>query len=527
MEDKKIPFNLEAERALLNSILTDADASIDILESFNENDFYLEAHKVIYRVIKDMDNNDISIDLVTLTDMLEKKDLLKKVGGLSYIDSLTIALPSTANYKNYMAIVERDSIARKLLKAANSIAEEAVKCEDYKDALANAESLIYNIAENKDKSQLQQAADASSEVLKKINMAISDKDAFRGIPSHFENLDRLLNGLHRSDLMLIAARPALGKTSFSMNIVANIIAKDPEKVVAVFSLEMSAEQLVQRLLSNISETSMKDAQRGSLSIDGLKRIYQANKVVTNSKLFIDDSSMTNPGQILSKCRRLVKREGRIDLLVVDYLQLMVSNDGKESRQEAVSDFSRRMKIIAKELDVPVILISQLSRAVEKREEKIPMLSDLRESGSIEQDADIVMLLHKPDEKNTDDENLRQLIIAKHRNGEVGSIYFRWKGDSLKFFSIEDPHLNISKSPKYIPPKEDNDRLESADTVRLEPASSENYEPVEYTYQPTPEDVYEQYDNEPVPPLKLDEDVPKAESIKSDELKITDDGKLDF
>ena len=215
------------------------------------------------------------------------------------------------------------------------------------------------------------------------------------------------------------------------------------------------------------------------------------------------------------------------MLVVDYLQLMVSNDGKESRQEAVSDFSRRMKIIAKELDVPVILISQLSRAVEKREEKIPMLSDLRESGSIEQDADIVMLLHKPDEKNTDDENLRQLIIAKHRNGEVGSIYFRWKGDSLKFFSIEDPHLNISKSPKYIPPKEDNDRLESADTVRLEPASSENYEPVEYTYQPTPEDVYEQYDNEPVPPLKLDEDVPKAESIKSDELKITDDGKLDF
>lgn len=447
MQENKYPYNIEAEKALLNSVLTDPDATIDILEAFEEEDFYLESHKIIFRIMKELDNNDVSIDLVTLTDNLEKKDLLKKIGGITYIDSITSALPSTANYRNYMEIVDRDSTLRKLISAANTISSEAMQSEDSEETLSNAEMLIYNISENKDKSKLLQAAPYSAEVLKKINLAISDKEAFRGISSHFENLDKMLNGLHKSDLMLIAARPSLGKTAFSMNIVANIITHDPEKVVAVFSLEMAAEQLVQRLISTISDTSLKDAQRGNLSIEGLKKVYEANKIISNSKLYIDDSSMISPQQILSKCRRLVKREGRIDLLVVDYLQLMVGADGKENRQEVVSEFSRRMKIAAKELNVPLILISQLSRAVEKRDNKIPQLSDLRESGSIEQDADIVMLLHRADNKETDDDNIRQLIIAKHRNGELGTLYFKWKGESLSFIPTEDPRINISRSPK--------------------------------------------------------------------------------
>lgn len=472
MEETKYPFNLEAERALLNAILTDPDATIDILESFDEEDFYHEPHQIIFRSIRDLDKSKNSVDFVTLIDYLEKIELIKKVGGLSYIEGILKDMPSTANYKNYMEIVFRDSICRKLIRFANVITKEAMSSQDAEETLAKAEALIYNISENKDKSKLQQAASFSEEVLKKINMAISDKDAFRGISSHFENLDRMLNGLHKSDLMLIAARPSLGKTAISMNIVANIIKKDPEKVIAVFSLEMAAEQLVQRLIATISNTSMKDGQRGSLSIDGLKKIYQANKIISNSKLFIDDSSMTNPGQILSKCRRLVKREGRIDLLVVDYLQLMVSNSSRDSRQEMVSEFSRRMKIIAKELNVPLILISQLSRAVEKRDDKIPQLSDLRESGSIEQDADIVMLLHKPENKEDENDTLRQLIIAKHRNGEVGSLYFRWKGDTLSFEPTEDPRFNANKSPQ-IEKKEQHKLSEDNEEIGVEPISKFN------------------------------------------------------
>jgi len=447
MEENKYPYNLEAERALLNAVLSDPDASIDIFESFSENDFYFEPHQIIFSAMKELDRDNVSVDIVTLTDILEKKDFIKKVGGLTYIEGLCTDLPSTANYKNYMAIVERDSILRRLIKASADITSEAVKSDNAEETLAFAEAAVYNISESKDKSRLEHAAEATQAVLNKINLAISDKDAFRGTPSHFENLDRMLNGLHKSDLMLVAARPSLGKTAFSMNIVANIIEKEPEKVIAVFSLEMSKEQLIQRLISTVSKTSLKDAQRGELSIEGLKRVYEANKIISKSKLFIDDSSMISPPQILSKCRRLVKREGRLDLLVIDYLQLMIGGDGKESRQEIVSEFSRRMKIIAKELDVPLILISQLSRAVERREDRTPQLSDLRESGSIEQDADIVMLLHRFESKDIEDENIRQLIIAKHRNGEVGSLFFRWKGESLSFVPSTDPRMmNITKSP---------------------------------------------------------------------------------
>lgn len=445
MEQKRqYPNNIDAERALLNSILVDPDAAIDILDNFNEDDFYVESHQVIFKVMKELDRQNVSVDFVTLVDALENKDLMKKVGGLTYIDELTKEVPSTANYRNYIDILERDSICRKLIKAGDKIKTNALSSDDADLSLAQAEELIYNISEKKDRSVLKQAAPVAEEVLKKINLAISDKDSAKGMSSGFENLDKILNGLHDTDLMLVAARPAYGKTSFSMNIAANIVRDQPEKVVAVFSLEMAAEQLVQRMLATISEVSMKKMQRGDLGVEDLKKVYQASKIVGNSKLYIDDCSLTNPGQILSKCRRLVKKEGSIDLLVIDYLQLMVGSGGNESRQELVSEFSRRMKIIAKEINVPVILISQLSRAVERRDDKMPQLSDLRESGSIEQDADIVMLLHKPESENGD-ENLRQLIIAKHRNGETGSVFFKWRGECLSFQPCNDPSINISKS----------------------------------------------------------------------------------
>jgi replicative DNA helicase len=444
--ENRLPFNNESERALLNSVLSDPDAAIDILERFTEDDFYTEAHQLIFRAMLELDNSNIAVDFVTLTDMLEKKDHLQKAGGLDYIENLTNALPSTADYKSYMEIVERDSICRRLITASRRIAEEAGSAENAEEVLASAETEIYSISEKKDRSKLSPASNYSNNVLNRINTAITDKDSFKGIPSHFPNLDFKLNGLHPSDLMLVAARPSVGKTAFCMNIVANIITNDPERVVAVFSLEMSAEQLLQRLFATISGTSMKDAQRGDLTPSDLNKIYNANKIINTSKLYIDDSSMINPAQILSKARRLKKREGRLDLLVVDYLQLMVSGkEGKEaSRQEVVSDFSRRMKIAAKELNVPLLLISQLSRDIEKRTDKTPQLSDLRESGSIEQDADIVMMLCRASDNDFKDNNnsvptedIIKVVINKHRNGELGNLFYKWTGSSLKFESLDD------------------------------------------------------------------------------------------
>lgn len=440
---KTMPHSIEAEQSVLGCMLIDNNVVTKITARLLPSDFYSEAHKSIYESMIELNNTNQPIDFVTVVDRLEKNNTLGAVGGIDYITSLANALPSASNFVTYVDIVKRDSLCRALINASNQIADMAYNSDDGEKTLAYAEGLIYTLAEKQQQSDLEHITPALSQAISNMDEIAKNGGKIKGISTGIKEFDQLTNGLQNSDLILLAARPGVGKTSFALNIAINACLTQ-NKTCAIFSLEMPRVQLAQRAICSVAKVSMSKAKKGTLSTQDWKYIWSANKKLSDAKIYIDDSSMNRPSDILDKCRRL-KREKGLDIVVIDYLQLMTGMTKTDNRQQEISEITRYLKITAKELNVPIILLSQLSRAIEQRKDHKPMLSDLRESGAIEQDADIVLFIDNPDKYNDivnpNEPGICELVVAKHRNGETGNIKMRWVPEYTLFV---DPDKRIEK-----------------------------------------------------------------------------------
>lgn len=440
---KVLPNSLEAEQALLGCVLLDNDAQMDIFAKINPNDFYSESHKNIYESMLKIYNKSIPVDFVTLTNQLEVDKKLETVGGIYYITFLTNIVPSAANFQHYMDIVKNNSVRRHLISEAQEIVKSAFDCEDGSQAMQVAEKKIFDLSQKETSSDLEHVGKPGgtlTNVLKQISELAENKGKMRGIETYYKDFDAITNGLQKSDLILLAARPGVGKTSFALNIAVNAAVYAGKKV-AIFDLEMSKEQLMQRALSSLAKVNLGHILKGDMDSEEWKRVWTAEKKLAQSGIYVDDSSMITPFEIISKCRKLKMTEG-LDLIVIDYLQLMtMGKANRESRTQEVSDLTRTLKIAARELNVPIIVLSQLSRAVETREDHRPVLSDLRESGSIEQDADIVLFIYNPEKYN--DPNIEDapgtvyLMIAKHRSGSTGEVKLKWVGEYTTFLNYDE------------------------------------------------------------------------------------------
>lgn len=473
MADYKImPHNIEAEQAVLGCILIDVQAQADILGIMKEEDFYSQAHRDIFSSMIKIYQKSIPVDFVTVLDQLEKDKILDKVGGIEYITTLTNIVPSAVNFKYYCDIVKSDSTRRKLIESGQKIIQDAYENEDKDKSLQFAEKEIFDIAEKQERSALEHVGKpngAIKHVIDKFDAIAKDPTSLKGISTGFKEFDRVTNGLQNSDLILLAARPGVGKTSFAMNVIVHA-ATTLNKKCAVFSLEMSKEQLIQRAICSLAKVSMAKALNGSMDGEEWKRIWVATKKLEQSGLYVDDSSLTTPADILTKCRRLKAKED-VDLIMIDYIQLMSSGNNKRdmNRQNEVSEISRNLKITAKELNVPIIVLSQLSRSVESRSENghRPMLSDLRDSGAIEQDADIVLFLYNPEKYNDvaqdDEPGTVELIIAKHRNGSTGKVKLRWIGEYTTFVNLDEKFI-VKNTAKVDYKSIEETPLENSETL---------------------------------------------------------------
>ena len=438
MELGKVPpHDLEAEQAIIGSMLTDRDAVISAIEILKEEDFYREDNKAIYTAILNLYNRAEPIDIITVKSELESMGKFEQVGGLEYLAELPEKVPTTANAMKYIKIVEEKSTLRRLIKTANEIIELGYSpTEDVEDIMEGAEKKIFNIMQEKNQKGYAPIKDVLVESFTKLEELYNRKQHITGVPSGFTELDYRTAGFHGSELILIAARPAMGKTAFALNIATNAAVK-ANVPVAVFSLEMSKEQLVNRILCSESMVDSNKVRTGKLEEDDWTKLAGAIGPLSEAEIFIDDTPGINITEIRAKCRKL-KLEKNIGMVVIDYLQLIQgSNKRGGSREQEISEISRSLKILAKELDVPVIALSQLSRAAEQRPDHRPMLSDLRESGAIEQDADIVMFLYRDDYYNQDSEkkDIAEIIIAKHRGGSTGTVELLWLGSYTKFANL--------------------------------------------------------------------------------------------
>ena len=427
------PHSVESEQSILGSIILDKEAIITVAETINPSDFYKEAHKVIYESMLKLNSNNEPIDLITLIEELRKEGHLDNVGGISYLTSLSTIVPTTSNVKYYANIVKEKSVMRQLIKASNEIINLGYDAStDVQEILDKAEKNIFDISQEKSGDDIQPINLVLQDTFDMIERLCTQKSDVTGITTGFADLNKKINGLQRTDLILLAARPAMGKTAFSLNLVQNAALKG-DASVAVFSLEMSKEQLVQRILSAQSNVELSKIKTGTLGESDWPRIIDAMAVLSEANIFIDDTPGIKISEIRSKCRRL-KIEKGLDLIMIDYLQLMEGEGKNENRQQEIAKISRSLKILAKELDCPVVALSQLSRSPELRKDHRPILSDLRESGSIEQDADIVMFLYRDEYYHEDSEkkNIGEVIVAKNRHGETGNVELVWFGQVQKF-----------------------------------------------------------------------------------------------
>lgn len=444
MEERVPPQNIEAEQSVLGAMLVDREAIAKVSEILRAEDFYREAHKVIYSLMLELFNKNEAVDYITLTDSLTLNQKLEDVGGLAYIMSLSKAVPTAANVKYHADIVKEKSQLRQMVRAGTEIAAMGYTPEEEMPVLLDrAEKLVLDIANGQRQNDFAHIGDVAMEVASKINDVLEHSGGLTGIPTGFTDLDKLTSGLQPSDFIILAARPSMGKTAFALNVVQNVALRAHKKMrrekplsVAFFSLEMSKEQLVSRMLCSEGQIDSQRLRVGELSDEDWGRFWYTCNLLSGAKIFIDDTAGITAMEMRSRARRL-KAEHGLDLIVVDYLQLM-QGSGKHNnfgdRQQEVSEISRSLKALARELNVPVISLSQLSRGVEARQIKRPMLSDLRESGSLEQDADIVAFLYREDYYNpeTENKNITELIIAKHRNGPVDTVHLFFKKEFTKF-----------------------------------------------------------------------------------------------
>ena len=439
MELGKVPpHDVEAEQAVLGSMLTDKDAVISAIEVLKEEDFYRTDNRAIYEAILNLYNRAEPVDIITVKAELESLGKFEQVGGLEYLASLPDKVPTTANATKYIKIVEEKSTLRNLIKTANEIIELGYDpTEDVSDIMEGAEKKIFNIMQNKDKKSYAVIKDVLVDSFTQLEELYNRKQHITGVPSGFTELDYKTAGFHSSDLVLIAARPAMGKTAFALNIATNAAVR-ANVPVAIFSLEMSKEQLVNRILCSEAMVDSNKVRTGKLEEDDWTKLAGSIGPLSEAEIYIDDTPGISITEIRAKCRKL-KLEKNIGMVVIDYLQLVQgSNKRNGSREQEISEISRSLKILAKEIGVPVIALSQLSRAAEQRPDHRPMLSDLRESGAIEQDADIVMFLYRDDYYNKDSEkkDIAEVIIAKHRGGSTGTVELLWLGNYTKFVNLE-------------------------------------------------------------------------------------------
>ena len=435
--DKSTPANPEAEEAVLGSLLIDPDAVIKVASFLAADDFYREKNAWIYQAVLDLHERREPADFVTLVDELERRNLLQEVGGAAYITALINNVPSAVYVEHYAHIVERTATLRRLIGAAGQIAALAYEeADDVNEVVDRAEQLIFNVSERRVRRDLVPVRQVMHEVVDRIDFLHRHQDEILGVPSGFAKLDRLLAGFQKSDLIILAARPSVGKTSLSMNFALNA-ARKYRKVVAFFSLEMSAEQLVQRLLSMETGIDQQRLRRGEVADHEWDMLMAAAGELSNTMLFIDDTPAMSALELRTKARRLQAEHG-LDLMIVDYLQLMRGEGRNENRVQEISYISRALKSLARELEAPLIALSQLSRAVEARSDHKPILSDLRESGSIEQDADIVMFIYREDmiKETSERKNIADIIVAKHRNGPTDTVPLYFRKELTKFENLE-------------------------------------------------------------------------------------------
>lgn len=434
---RSLPQSLEAEQSVIGSMIIDKSAIAKSLEKLNDEDFYRDGHKVIFKAIREMFSQDMAGDLVTLLEYLKSTDNLDKAGGVTYISEISSSVITTANLEAYIKIVEDKSLLRKLIKSSTAIIEESYNKQDkVDDVLDLAQKKIFDLAEKQGSNDYEPLSTVLERGFIEIERLFNNKGSITGVGSGIRDLDAKTSGFQKGDMVLIAARPSMGKTTFSLNIAENAALREGKSVV-IFSLEMPKEQLAYKLLCSEANVDMLKLRTGNLDDDDWERIARATGPLSKAKIYIDDTAGLSVMEMRSKCRK-IKMEHGIDMILIDYLQLMSGSAGSESRQQEVSEISRSIKALAKEMECPIIALSQLSRAPEQRADHRPMLSDLRESGSIEQDADVVMFLYRDEyyNKETEEKNIGECIIAKQRNGPVGTVKMAWIGSQSKFANLE-------------------------------------------------------------------------------------------
>ena len=433
-----MPHSVEAEQSVVGAMLMDKDAITTASEIISGNDFYQSAYGIIFDSMVELFNESKPVDLITLQERLKEKDVPAEVASLEFVKDLVTAVPTSANVKYYAQIVADKSMMRKLIKLNEEIANTCYAGKESLEAvLEKTEKAVFDLLQKRNTGEYVPIKQVVLNALDRIEKASKNKGTVTGIPTGFIDLDYKLSGLQPSDLVLVAARPSMGKTAFVLNI-AQYMAFKKDKGVAIFSLEMSKEQLVNRLFSLESQVDAQALRTGNMKDSDWEKLIEGAGIIGKSNLIIDDTPGISVSELRSKCRKY-KLEHGLDIVIIDYLQLMTGSVGKnsESRQQEISEISRSLTGLARELNVPVVALSQLSRAVESRPDKRPMLSDLRESGAIEQDADVVMFIYRDEYYNKDSEFKKQaeIIIAKQRNGPVGTVNLAWLGEYTKFANL--------------------------------------------------------------------------------------------
>lgn len=441
--NRSMPSNIEAEQYVLGAVIFDNECLNDVVTKLKPDDFYLEQHKRIFQAMINISNRAEPIDIVTLRGELE--NVFENVGGTDYLTQICLLVSTTANLKYHIKKIEEKSLLRRLIRSSNEITEMCYNSEKNTDLIVNAaENKLYDVLQSKKTTDMYPIKDVLAENLSRLEELMKNRSKITGVPTGFKDLDLRTTGLQPSDLVLIAARPAMGKTSFALNIATNAAVRH-NVPVAVFSLEMSKEQLANRILSSEALISSETLRTADITGDDMAKLAGTINLLSKANIYIDDTAGITVSEIKAKCRRL-QMKGQLGLIVIDYLQLIQGNS-RDGRQQEVSENSRFLKIMAKELNVPVITLSQLSRAPDQRTDHHPMLSDLRESGSIEQDADIVLMLYRPnyysndEEQDDDDEaklspNKAEIIVAKNRHGPTDTVEMFWDPDHTLFISVE-------------------------------------------------------------------------------------------
>ena len=442
-QDRVPPQNIEAEQAVLGSVFLDAEVIIDALEYIEPKDFYRRSHQIIFQTMLTLNDRNEAIDIVTIKDRLEQENLIEDVGGLSYLSDLALAVPTAANIVYYAKIVEQKSLLRNLIQTATDIVTKGFEQdEDVETILDDAERTILEVSEKRNRSGFLSIADVLNTAIANIDQLYQNDEEITGLPTGYPALDKMTAGLQAEELIILAARPAVGKTAFALNIAQNIGTKT-DRSVAIFSLEMGAESLVNRMLCAEGSIEASHLRTGQLSEEEWQNLIIAMGSLSRANIYIDDTPGIKITEIRAKCRKLAQEKGNLGLILIDYLQL-IEGTGRENRQQEVSEISRMLKKLAKELKVPVIALSQLSRGVEQRQDTRPVLSDIRESGSIEQDADIVAFLYRDDyyERGEDGDheppevdNIIEVIIEKNRSGARGTVELLFIKEYNKFSSL--------------------------------------------------------------------------------------------